>query len=274
MNIDPKYLEMSFETAGIRDSQKRLKSLIAEMAVTPLKQYQQAFNGDFDFVDEIIRKRVAAVIAYWCQNKHVPVSPGLQDLMSEITNSSKNDITLEAFYLSEVKYAMYTLGPNLGINVPNQYTPKTDELEFALLEVEEKNTRVGASPFVQHKEKNNFKAFRKQEETDFDEDDIENYEEVRAPEPMVEMVTLNDRIEKAATQSRPERAIVASQSSALKESTQSNIEIQTNVLSLSGEEAWNLIYGLIGYTSPYIQQTMLPRWQQNPIFFDEDRRFL
>ncbi len=277
MNIDPKYLEMSFETTGIRDSQKRLKVLIAETAVTPLEQYQQALNKNFDLVDEIVRKRVANVIAYWCQHKHVPVSPSLQDMMSEITNATKNDIMLETFYLSEVKSAMYTLGPTLHITVPDDYMPKTDELEFALLELEEKNIRVGVSPFAQHKEKNNFRAFRKQEETEFDEDDFaeyEDYAEAEAPEPMVEMVTLNDRLEKAASQNRPERAIVAAQSSTLKDSSQANIEIQNNVLSLSGEEAWNLIYGLIGYTSPYVQQTMLPRWQQNPIFFEEDRRFL
>jgi hypothetical protein len=50
--------------------------------------------------------------------------------------------------------------------------------------------------------------------------------------------------------------------------------IQTDVLNISTEHAWNLIYGLIGYPSEYIQQTMLPRWQQNPATFEQDRRFL
>ena len=47
MKIDPVYLELSFEKAGIRNSQKRLKGLIGELAAEPLKVHQDALNGEF-----------------------------------------------------------------------------------------------------------------------------------------------------------------------------------------------------------------------------------
>jgi hypothetical protein len=50
--------------------------------------------------------------------------------------------------------------------------------------------------------------------------------------------------------------------------------LQDSVLNISAQEAWQLIYGLIGYQTEYTQETLLPRWRQTPTAFDKDRRFL
>jgi hypothetical protein len=141
MNIDSTFLEISFDAAGIRDSQKRLKSLIAELAVEPLKQHPEAFTHQFELVEEIVCKRIANVIVYWCRHKHVPASPKSQDKMSDITNTGKSDDTLEEFYLAEVRLAMETLAETFDFTVPVDYEAGSDELEYALLELEEKNFR-------------------------------------------------------------------------------------------------------------------------------------
>jgi len=145
MTAEAKFFDIDFEGAGVRNSQKRLKSLIIDYAIQPLKQYQNELSDQFELVEDIILKRVADVIAYWAENKHDPVFPHSTDLMSEITNASKNDVTLEEFYLSEVKYAMYTLGPTFGLEVPNPYDPPTDELERALTELDAKRFQNGTS---------------------------------------------------------------------------------------------------------------------------------
>ena len=51
-------------------------------------------------------------------------------------------------------------------------------------------------------------------------------------------------------------------------------EVVLNVLNLGAERAWQLVYGLIGWNTEYIQGQMLPRWQNAPDSFDSDRRFL
>jgi hypothetical protein len=253
MNIDPKYLEMSFEAVGVRNSQKRLKSLIAEQAVEPLNAYQDELVNRFDLVAEILMKRIAQTVAFWCQHKHDPLVPNIDDMMSDITNSSKNDVSLRDFYASEVKSALYTLAPMFGLEMPDDYIVATDELEFALLELEEK-----------------FEEFDNYED---DYDDEDNYEFTYEPEDhTIEAPTYQAE---PTTQRAAERAIVRRQTQ-----EQRVIEVKespsmvNSTLTITVEHAWGLIYGLIGYPSEYMQQTMLPRWQEYPSTFDKDRRFL
>src|SRR5690606_14800851 len=92
----------------------------------------------FDLIAEILMKRIAKAIGFWCQHKHDPVAPQIEQMMSEITNSTKNDSSLGDFYKSEVKAALYTLAPMFGLEIPTSYAVSTDELEFVLLELEEK----------------------------------------------------------------------------------------------------------------------------------------
>lgn len=137
MSIDPKYLEVNFEGAGIRNSQKRLKGLIASVAIDPLDQFQDELAGEFSLLEEIVQKRVAAVIGHWSQNKHDPIVPTSKDMMSDITNASKNDMVLSEFYKDQVWNAMHTLAPTFQLDVPDDYASRTDELELALMELEE-----------------------------------------------------------------------------------------------------------------------------------------
>jgi len=46
------------------------------------------------------------------------------------------------------------------------------------------------------------------------------------------------------------------------------------VVNLTAQEAWRLIYNAMGFDSDYIQQTVLPRWQQYPAAFQADRQVL
>lgn len=143
MSID-KFLDLSFDRAGIRDSEKRLKGLITEVAVDPLGQYKKELSGDFDAIEEIVRKRVANVITYWAQHKHKPVRLKLDDMMSEVTNVGKKDSTLAEFYADQVKDALYALEPVFGTDVPIAYMVEEDELEFALLVLDERMDRQEA----------------------------------------------------------------------------------------------------------------------------------
>ncbi|MDX1991243.1 MAG: hypothetical protein SF029_02570 [bacterium] len=322
MNIEPKYLELTLETSGIRDSQKRLKSLIEDFAVTPLKKHQEDLSDQFELVEEIVRKRVAAVIAHWCQHKHSPVAPSSRDYMSEITNATKNDVTLEEFYVSEVKQSLYTLAPILNFSVPDTYTPKTDELEFVLLELEESGvSKKEDSPFSRDKKRSKYDDdFDDEDEYNedglyneddlYDEDDLEKddlekddfaedddtdddveeeRESLRIPvlELQPQRTTMNRRVEKEPVrveveipvyeavpveEPRRETAIVQAPAATIQDVETAPTQVAT--LNISTEQAWTLIYGLIGYTSEYIQQTMLPRWQQHPDTFEQDRRFL
>ena len=284
MNIDPKYLEMSFEAVGVRNSQKRLKSLIAEQAVEPLNQFQDELINKFDLVAEIMMKRIATTIAFWAQHKHEPTAPHMDNLMSEITNSTKNDVTLKEFYASEVKAALYTLAPMFGLEMQDDYVVPTDELEFALLELEEKFEDEAIYDGDGY------------DYDDYDDDEyqpetaaVDNYadyyevdEEQAMPvqQPVREGVNgangtrRREPVRERAHEAR-ERAIVSSPrpvDQVIEVAETGNIVNST--LNISVEQAWGLIYGLIGYPSEYVQQTMLPRWQEYPNTFDKDRRFL
>lgn len=275
-HIHPKYLDISFESVGIRNSQKRLKGLIAETAVQPVKEFEDELLNNFDLVENIIRQRIARVIAYWCEYKHDPVAPRLTDMMSDITNATKNDVTLAEFYATEVKYAMHSLGPSLGLNVPADYEPRMDVLADALSQIGSRQPeRVNEKP----NEDNEMLV-----DTPETEAVIVNYAPSRAPAKrevipveekitqLKEYVTFETVAEDEEQAAEPERAIVASQPHQIIEVADK--AIQENVLKMTAQEAWQLIYGLIGYRSDYIQGTMLPRWQQHPAAFDKDRRFL
>ena len=272
MEIDPLYLEISFEKAGIRNSQKRLKSLIDELVVEPLKEHQDALADKFELVQEIVLKRVAAVIGYWCQYKHDPVLPALQDMMSDITNSRKNDVTLKEFYINLVTNAMHSLAPILNLEVSDSYTVATDELEFVLLELEETFEREGITVRQDEDSADDSveNAFLTEQYPDIVLDMHEGINEGDFA-IVAELVAEDNTPETAVKAPERQRSITVTHKGEVVEVAQ---EINLNVLSITAEEAWHNIYGMMGYRSEYIQEKMLPRWQQRPEAFDQDRRFL
>ncbi len=266
MNIDPKYLEVSFESVGIRNSQKRLKGLIAEVAVQPIKEYENELLNNFDLVEAILLRRISHAITYWCQNKHDPTVPRLSNMMSQITNASKNDLSLEDFYTSEVKYAMYSLGPTLGLNVPADYEPSIQFFADALAEI------GNNQPELMQDDESDY-AFDLAMDYDDNDQLVVDLDEINLEgqfTELAELVTYDEA--KVEEPIEPERAIVASDPTEVIEVPEQ--AVQSSVLPITAEEAWHLIYGLIGYPSEYIQETMLPRWHQHPEAFDKDRRFL
>lgn len=290
MNIDPKYLDMSFEGVGVRNSQKRLKSLIADLAVEPLNQFQDELTGKFELVEDLLLKRIAAVVAFWCRNKYHPVSPRAHDMMSTITNSSKNDIALSEFYFNEVKNAMFVLAPNFALDVSEQYSPdRLDELEFALLELEETHYETGALAADEDED------FQAEIEVENDDEDMMEYDEpdfdaVQLEEDDYSVIDMNninidgdfaaltqlvedERPKERERTAQPQRAIAAAAPQQAIEVAQP-AEIQLDVLNVSTEHAWRLVYDLMGYDSEYIQNSMIPRWQNSPDTFDKDRRFM
>lgn len=278
MQIDPVYLEIAFDKAGVRNSQKRLATLIEELAVEPLKAHHDRLSGQFDLVEEIITKRVAAVIAYWCQHKHDPIAPTPQHMMSEITNSRRNDMTLEAFYANAVTSAMYTLAPAFDIEIPNPYTVAPDELEYSLLELEEVFERegiiVGESDSDEHESNGNTARVYDYPEVIFDsQDETHNISHEGALTAVAELIAEEDFIKPHRTAARQKSTALARQNPRTLTEVDEK-EINLNILSLTTEEAWQTIYQLMGYRSEYIQDKMLPRWQQSPTSFEQDRRFL
>src|SRR5688572_26010631 len=146
MEIEPKYLDISFTSVGIRNSQKRLESLIAEAAVEPINEFENELRDNFDLVEAIVRHRIARVIAYWCKNKHDPVIPLMSDRMSDITNASKNDVTLEEFYSAEVSSALQSLAVMMGLEVPADYEPRRDVFADELGRIGYQAARVTEEP--------------------------------------------------------------------------------------------------------------------------------
>ncbi len=308
MTVDPKFLEIEFERAGVRNSLNRLKSLITELAIEPIKHYHE-LNGQFETIEEIIHKRIAHVMIYWCVNKHEPVKPTSQTLMSDITNAGQRntDITLEMFYVDQVTSGLHTLSSTLHFGVSSDYVVDTDELEFALLELEEQIeeegidvVQVSSEQILETTSKGVYDDIMYGIDLDeYAEDDAyyDSDDEIFEPkvEPVVEFKSSVTAPElesiRKTTQPKPQQPVIA-QSSATKVQnnakenekrivvkTDNDIqevkqEIAMNILSVSAEETWGMIYNLMGYPSEYIQQKMLPRWQQYPETFDKDRRFL
>ena len=274
MKTDPVYLEMSFDKAGIRNSHKRLKILVEETAVNPLKEYQNTLTGKFDLVEEILLKRVATAIAYWCQHKHDPVAPGLHDMMSNITNTRRSDSTLAEFYEAEVTSGMYTLAPLFGLKIRDDYTVATDELEFSLLELEDIFQSQGistrdTSQSANHNGNGNHDAVDEYPDLiiglneDYSQKEFATVAEVIPDSMPVKSDKKTKKHQRSITVTPIQSEIV-----------EVSQEINLNVLTVTSEETWNTIYGLMGYNSEYIQEKMMPRWQQAPKTFEQDRRFL
>jgi hypothetical protein len=272
MKIDPVYLELSFEKAGIRNSQKRLKGLIGELAAEPLKVHQDALNEEFALVQEIVLKRVAAIIAYWCQNKHDPVAPSVDDLMSDITNSRRSDVSLAEFYSTEVTNAMHSVAPIFNFVMPDTYTVSNDELEFALLELEEVFERegivvrqIGVEPEVNDRSTYDY---------DYPEVVLDMQDGLNEADftTVTELVAEVNPLETTARVLEEQREITVVKPRKI--SPPPAKEVSINVLNIAAREAWDIIYGLMGFESEYIQEKMTPRWQQNPDNFNQDRRFL
>ncbi len=150
MTINPTFTDISFENIGVRNSQKRLKQLINDLAVEPLKDHSQELMHKFHQVEEILARRIALVIIYWLQHKHNPMKPASSDMMSDITNATHNDMTLNQFYHDQVRDGMHQLAPLFGLEMPYPYEVETEELEYALIELEERFKRSGGLPGERH----------------------------------------------------------------------------------------------------------------------------
>lgn len=307
MTADPQFLEISFESAGIRNSLKRLKDLIEELAVEPLKNHHQDLGGNFEAIEEIILKRVANVITYWCINKHDPVKPTSKALMSDITNARRDNTTLEQFYMDQAKNALHILSPILAFGMPEDYESTTDELEYALLELEEQveqdNTievRVSSEQLPTPKttyENSTYEDIMAGidldewggEDDDYsDYDDYYDYDEDEDTEKLNEKDTVVTFVTKSPESRTPKHEVKTPElrtqpnpqnGKSIVVTTENNIQevqqqIHITTLNVASEDAWGMIYNLMGYPSEYIQTKMLPRWQQYPEQFEKDRRYL
>lgn len=277
VQIDPRYLELSFDSVGIRNSQKRLESLIAETAVEPIIEFETELRNDFDLVETIIRHRIAHVIVHWSKNKHDPAVARLDNRMSEITNASKTDITLSEFYIAEVKSALHSLAPTLELNVPADYEPPLDIIADALIQTGHQSEPGTEQSEDDHAPINDDAysvdlATESKSINDQPSVDVDQIKEGVQFEELEQLIVAEEVPEKMKEHVEQELAIVNLNQNQIIEVKKTSI--QDSVLPITVEEAWYLIYGLIGYRGEYIQQTMLPRWQQNPVDFDKDRRFL
>jgi len=194
--------------------------------------------------------------------------------MGDITNASKNDVTLAQFYITEVKSAMHSLVLPLGLNVPADYQPRLDNMADALSELgsqPELMTEESDDEDIPVEDEFSFDAVMKygDDQPSVDLDHITLTGQFTELENLAAYEEVAEKMEERVEQ---QRAIVASNQNQVIEIVEK--AVQSDVLTISAEEAWQLIYGLIGYSTDYIQNSMLPRWQQNPVAFDKDRRFL
>lgn len=281
MNINPNYLELSFEKSGIRNSQKRLKELITEVAIDPLKAYQDDLRHKLSLVEEIVTRRVAKTIIYWLQHKADPIKPESYDLMSSITNASRNDVTLEEFYFTEVKNGIYSLAPILGLEIPDPYEIESEELEYALIELEDKFEEVGFEDDDDEVYEGNYQASNQQFDSQASTYGTQQGEAVASVESYPTLTDVrsgkvnknSNRQRQAVAENRQEdKAIVLTKQANIESASEQQIDI--NVINMTTERAWQLTYDLIGFNTEYIQGQMLPRWVQNPETFEKDRRFL
>ncbi|MFZ4827221.1 MAG: hypothetical protein ACOYLB_07690 [Phototrophicaceae bacterium] len=297
MNIDM-YLEISFDNVGLRDSQKRLKEIIKEVAIDPIEDFQE-LEGNFESAEQIVSQRVAKVIGYWAINKPDPIvtPPRLNDKMSRITNATREDISLEDFYTRQVEDGVRNLKNIFYFDVPEDYAPSPDDLELVLLELEEQlnapkeSNRVeeqkASDPFPQETASLNRRLQRNPEM----EAVVEVFGQTQAekvvsapiaPAPRIQPVeeatprqpahTVQPLVERAPAQ--PREIVVTHQQEIEIPSTPPRTEMQSNVINISAEQTWQMIFGLMGFGSDYIQNKMLPRWKDSPDTFDKDRRFL
>lgn len=272
MNINPTYLELSFEKVGIRNSQKRLKELIRDVAIEPLKEHQDDLRHKLSLVEEIVSRRVAKTIMHWLIHKADPVKAESTDRMSTITNASKNDVTLEEFYVSEVKNGIYSLAPILGLELPDPYEFDTEELEYALIELEDTFDEI-----VGDEDDDVYEAQYQASYSSFDNTMASVKEPitvttVQDSPSLKEFVTAKITPNTKSNRIQADKAIVLTNQQSVEPVSGQQIDI--NVLNMTAEHAWQLIYDLIGYKNEYIQGQMIPRWVQNTDTFEKDRRFL
>lgn len=288
MNINPNYLEITFDKAGIRNSQKRLKQLIADLAIEPLKAYQDDLQHKLSMVEEVVTRRVAKVIVYWLEHKADPVKPSSQDMMSSITNASRNDMSLEDFYLEQVKNGIYQLAPLFALEIPDNYDVDSEELEYALIELEDRfeiaETISDDDPYANYEDDPYAEYMGLNTST---HDSRQAARPVTA-QPTVSLYTAPKRetATKPARQADPHPSVAANKDRQQEQALVVNVQAQQveqaapptqvdiNMLDMTAEQAWQLTYDLIGYNTEYIQGQMIPRWTQNPDNFEKDRRFL
>lgn len=273
MNINPTYLEINFDNAGVRNSQKRLKQLISELAVEPVKAFQDDLQHKLTLVEEIIARRTAKVIIHWLENKAEPMKPSSSRvMMSSITNASKNDVTLEDFYLEQVKNGVYQLAPLFGLEIPDNYDIETEELEYALIELEDRfeiaDDYDTDDAYADYYEDSSYSDNRYSNRND-------SPSPVYTPEPIAVQTQVQTRSQPAAQlqeQTREREQAIVLNEQQIEQVAAPQVDI--NVLDMTAEHAWQLMYDLIGYNTEYIQGQMLPRWTQSPESFEKDRRFL
>lgn len=273
MNINPTYLELSFEKVGIRNSQKRLKELIRDVAIEPLKQHQDDLRHKLSLVEEIVSRRVAKTIMHWLMHKADPVKAESTDRMSTITNASKNDVTLEEFYISEVKNGIYSLAPLLGLELPDPYEFATEELEYALIEMEDRfDEIVGSEDEDVYEAQYQEASYSSFDNTMAQVNEPVTVTTVQDSPSLKEFAKAKLAPDTGRNSKQGDKAIVLTKQQSVEPASGQQIDI--NVLNMTAEHAWQLVYDLIGYNTEYIQGQMIPRWVQNTETFEKDRRFL
>lgn len=304
MNVDTRYLELSFEKVGLRDSQKRLKEIIQEVGIDPLDNFQDELMEQFELTERIVSQRVAKVIGYWAIHKPDPITsaPNLTDKMSSLTNATREDVQLQQFYSKQVEDGVRKLKNDLYFDIPEDYVPSTDELELVLLELQEQFTLSHAStaspkpaldeevgrqavPSVASPEASTLN--RRLQRNPEMEAVIEIVEQTPAkkntpnpfqqptrtatvePTPMIAQPIMEH-----PPTNTPHEIVVKQQQEIEIPSSAPRTEIQSNVINISAEQTWQMVFGLMGFASDYIQNKMLPRWKDSTDTFEKDRRFL
>ncbi|MEO1643875.1 MAG: hypothetical protein AAFR67_01715, partial [Chloroflexota bacterium] len=199
----------------------------------------------------------------------------------------------------EVKSGIHELAPLLGLEVPVPYEIETDELEYALIELEDRFAQKGDVEEASSDDSYSvdYAAYDDYDTDDYRYDDTngsrggyDGYEMAsimeannRQPQRGRTATMVEERVEPAATlsevvseqtpQAKSEQSIVVQQGRQQVEQAPTQ-QVDVNVINLSSERAWQLTYDLIGFNTEYVQGQMLPRWVQNPETFEKDRRFL
>ncbi len=281
---------------GIRNSQKRLKELIRDVAIEPLKQHDD-LRHKLSLIEEIVTRRVAKTITYWLVHKADPVKAESSDMMSSLTNASKNDVTLEEFYFSEVKNGIYSLAPIMGLELPDPYEVDSEELEYALIELEdnfdelvqeddEEGSYVDATYTPSYDESrfqtsNNPSSYNPSRQSSQVAASVATLEQspslaefVEAPVAQQARQSYQQRKRQQKRQQNEQSIVVSESQQSIEQAPQQQQQIDVNVLNMTAEHGWQLIYDLIGFNTEYIQGQMIPRWVSNPENFEKDRRFL
>ena len=303
MNIDTRYLEISFDKVGLRDSQKRLKEIIQEIGIDPLENFQDELMEQFELTEQIVSQRVAKIIGYWAINKPEALksAPDLTDRMSSLTNATREDIQLGQFYSRQVEDGVRKLKNDLYFDIPEDYVPSTDDLELVLLELQEqlaqsKTTHPAHNPTIEEMvtmevgfkqptpSQDTANVNRRLQRNPEMEAVIEVVEQsqptpvasIRQPTPVQPAISPQQEEVRVSTPapSQQREIVVTRQQEIEIPSSAPRTEIQSNVINISAEQTWQMVFGLMGFASDYIQNKMLPRWKDSTDTFEKDRRFL